>query len=309
MSTSGVVPFIDAHCHTHTRSFDDWETLGATGCAALVISAGVPNLLHLEVHEEMPDLADLRYYWGQPIRFAPLAEAKHYIKVYVAIGLSSMSGWKDWEKALELMPEYLKDPHVIGIGEIGLDPRQIQYQWPMEEQEVALAEQTRIAKQHDVPLILHTPTPPPPDSGKRGGDRRAESVAADVPRGEYKLHYLKKDLEIINRAGLSHELLIVDHSDETTIEWTLRETGAYVGISVGSYFRVTDPHFFAEVIDRHGPERIIVNTDHAAQLSCDILAVPTAIREMRRRGIEEEAIRRSVFDNANNCFRMGLEHG
>ena len=130
-----------------------------------------------------------------------------------------------------------------------------------------------------------------------------------MPRGEYKLHYLKKDLEIINRAGLPHELLIVDHSDETTIEWTLRETEAYVGISVGSYFRVTDPHFFAEVIDRHGPERIIVNTDHAAQLSCDILAVPTAIREMRRRGIEKEAIRRSVFDNANNCFRMGLEHG
>jgi len=309
MSANGVIPYIDTHCHTHTRSYDDWETLGATGCAALVISAGVPNLMYLEMHEEMPDLEDARHYWGQPIRFAPLAEAKHYFKVNVAIGLNHMSGWKDWDKAIELMPELLKDPHVIGIGEIGLDPRQMQYQWPMDEQEEAVARQTQVAKDHKVPLILHTPTPPPAESGKRGGDYRQESVAPDVPMDEYKLHWLKKDLEIIDRVGLPHELLIVDHSDKTTIEWALRETEAYVGISIGSHFRVTNPQFFADVVERYGPERIIVNTDHAALLSCDIMAIPKAIREMRRRGIEEAAIQRAVFDNANECFSMGLEAG
>jgi len=307
MSAKGVVPYIDSHCHSHTLSYDDWETLGEIGCAALVISAGIPNLMHLETHEELPDLADLHNLWGQPIRFAPLAEAKHYFKVYVAIGLSSMSGWKDWEQAIELMPEYLKDPHVIGIGEIGLDPRQMQFQWPMDEQEVALAEQTRVAKEHNVPLILHTPTPAPAESGNRGGDFRQEAVAPDVPMDEYKLHWLKKDLEIINRVGLSHELLIIDHSDATTIEFALRETEAYVGISIGSHFRNTDPHFFADAVERYGPERMIVNTDHLSLLSIDIHAVPKAIREMRRRGIEEEAIRRAVFDNANKCFSMGLE--
>jgi len=304
MSANGVVPFIDTHCHSHTLSYDDWETLGEIGCAALVISAGVPNLLHLETHEELPDLADLKYYWGQPIRFAPLAEAKHYFKVYVAIGLSSMSGWKDWEQAIELMPEYLKDPHVIGIGEIGLDPRQMQYQWPMDEQEVALAEQTRVAKEHNVPLILHTPT-------YYSASSSADTIGGTLPdmsREEYKLHFLKKDMEIINRVGLSHELLIIDHSDETTIEFALQETEAYVGMSIGTPFRNTDPHSFADAVERYGPERMIVNTDHAALLSIDIHAVPKAIREMRRRGIEEEAIQRAVFDNANKCFSMGLEH-
>lgn len=56
MSTSAVIPYIDSHCHTHGFPYDAWETVGATGIAAAVISAGNPHV-HREIHEEVPDLA------------------------------------------------------------------------------------------------------------------------------------------------------------------------------------------------------------------------------------------------------------
>jgi predicted metal-dependent TIM-barrel fold hydrolase len=37
------------------------------------------------------------------------------------------------------------------------------------------------------------------------------------------------------------------------------------------------------------------------------MAIPKAIREMRRRGIAEGAIRRVVFDNANEFYQLGLD--
>ena len=44
MSASAVIPYIDSHCHTHGFPYDAWETVGATGIAAAVISAGNPHV-------------------------------------------------------------------------------------------------------------------------------------------------------------------------------------------------------------------------------------------------------------------------
>ncbi len=52
-------------------------------------------------------------------------------------------------------------------------------------------------------------------------------------------------MEIIDRIGLDHSRVVIDHADETIIEYVLRETGAYLGIGVGLTQRHTDPKFFA----------------------------------------------------------------
>lgn len=109
MSNSAVIPYIDSHCHTHGFPYDAWETVGATGIAAAIISAGNPHV-HREIHEEVPDLADVRRYWDEPIRFAAKAEAMHFFKVYVGVGISMMTKVDQWEQALELIPGYLKSP-------------------------------------------------------------------------------------------------------------------------------------------------------------------------------------------------------
>jgi predicted metal-dependent TIM-barrel fold hydrolase len=301
MSSNAVVPFIDAHCHTHSLSYDAWETIGATGIAAAVISAGNPHV-HREIHENVPNLADVRRYWDGPVRLAAVSEEKHFFKTFVAVGISFMTRVEQWEQAIALMPQYLQMPEVVAVGETGLDP--VQYfgmEWPLEEQKVVFAEQVRVAKELNAPFILHTPTP------KKGRDFLAHLAVSEIPADAYKRHFLETDLEIVNQVGLDHRRLVIDHVDESIIDYAMRETDAYIGIGVGMALRHTNPFYFADVVERYGPERLMINSDHVAYISCDLLAIPKAIREMRRRGIDVPTIRRVVFDNANEFYRLGLD--
>ena len=301
MASSAVIPYIDSHCHTHGFPYDAWETIGSTGVAAVVISAGNPHV-HREIHDEVPDLNDVRRYWEEPIRFSKSAENMHFFKVFVGVGISFMTRVDQWEQALDLIPELLKKSNVVAIGEPGIDP--VQYfgmRWPIEEQKIAFEEQVRLAKKLDVPFILHTPTP------KKSRDFLHELAVSEIPNEEYKRYFLDFDMEIINKVGLDHKRLVIDHVDETILEYVLEETDAYIGIGVGQTMRHTNPQFFADVVERHGPDRLMVNSDHVAYVGNDLLAIPKTIRELRRRGVKDLNIRKAVFSNANEFYGLNLE--
>ena len=301
MASSAVIPYIDSHCHTHGFPYDAWETIGSTGVAAVVISAGNPHV-HREIHDEVPDFNDVRRYWEEPIRFSKSAENMHFFKVFVGVGISFMTRVDQWEQALDLIPELLKKSNVVAIGETGIDP--VQYfgmRWPIEEQKIVFEEQVRLAKKLDVPFILHTPTP------KKSRDFLHELAVSDIPNEEYKRYFLDLDMEIINKVGLDHKRLVIDHVDETILEYVLEETDAYIGIGVGQTMRHTNPQYFADVVERHGPDRLMVNSDHVAYVSNDLLAIPKTIRELRRRGVKDLNIRKAVFSNANQFYGLNLE--
>ena len=301
MASSAVIPYIDSHCHTHGFPYDAWETIGSTGVAAVVISAGNPHV-HREIHDEVPDLNDVRRYWEEPIRFSKSAENMHFFKVFVGVGISFMTRVDQWEQALDLIPELLKKSNVVAIGETGIDP--VQYfgmRWPVEEQKIVFEEQVRLAKKLDVPFILHTPTP------KKNRDFLHELAVSEIPNEEYKRHFLDFDMEIINKVGLDHKRLVIDHVDETILEYVLEETDAYIGIGVGQTMRHTNPQYFADVVERHGPDRLMVNSDHVAYVGNDLLAIPKTIRELRRRGVKDLNIRKAVFSNANEFYGLNLE--
>ena len=301
MASSAVIPYIDSHCHTHGFPYDAWETIGSTGVAAVVISAGNPHV-HREIHDEVPDLNDVRRYWEEPIRFSKSAENMHFFKVFVGVGISFMTRVDQWEQALDLIPELLKKSNVVAIGETGIDP--VQYfgmRWPIEEQKIVFEEQVRLAKKLDVPFILHTPTP------KKNRDFLHELAVSEIPNEEYKRYFLDLDMEIINKVGLDHKRLVIDHVDETILEYVLEETDAYIGIGVGQTMRHTNPQYFADVVERHGPDRLMVNSDHVAYVSNDLLAIPKTIRELRRRGVKDLNIRKAVFSNANEFYGLNLE--
>ena len=301
MASSAVIPYIDSHCHTHGFPYDAWETIGSTGVAAVVISAGNPHV-HREIHDEVPDLNDVRRYWEEPIRFSKSAENMHFFKVFVGVGISFMTRVDQWEQALDLIPELLKKPNVVAIGETGIDP--VQYfgmRWPIEEQKIVFEEQVRLAKKLDVPFILHTPTP------KKNRDFLHELAVSEIPNEEYKRYFLDCDMEIINKVGLDHKRLVIDHVDETILEYVLEETDAYIGIGVGQTMRHTNPQYFADVVERHGPDRLMVNSDHVSYVSNDLLAIPKTIRELRRRGVKDLNIRKAVFSNANEFYGLNLE--
>ena len=80
-----------------------------------------------------------------------------------------------------------------------------------------------------------------------------------------------------------------------------------MGIGVGQTLRHTNPIWFADVVEEHGPERLMINSDHIAYVGNDMMAIPKAIREMLRRGIKRADIAKAVFGNANAFYSLALE--
>ncbi|MFQ5839147.1 MAG: TatD family hydrolase [Candidatus Methylomirabilales bacterium] len=295
------VLYIDAHSHAHGLPWDHWEILGMTGCAAVVLSCSNPHATR-EIYNTPPGPDEMIRSWEQPLRLARVAEKVHLFKVYTAVAVSSQTRIRDWEQLLEPLRVYLKDPLVVAVGELGLDP--VQYfglAWPIEEQTEALTAQLQIAKETDKPVILHTPTP------KEARDFLVDlTTEALPPPGVYKRTYLEADLDLVARVGLDERRLVVDHADASIIEFVLRETEAWIGISIGSSLRPTGPGEAAALVERYGPDRIMLNSDHLAYMSVDPFAIPRAAREMVRRGLGETAIRRVLFENACDFYGLDL---
>jgi len=296
-----VSRYIDSHNHMHALSWDEWELFAMTGMAGAVLSCGNPHV-HREIWETPPSAADIFRFWDSPIRLARVAEDKHFMRLRCALGVSSMMRVDGWEKLTEKLPEYLDDPHVVAVGEVGLDPSQyFQLTWPLEDQERCLEAQARIASEAGVPLILHTPTP------KKNADfLGGVAVQGEVSSKEFRLHYLRRDLEVIKKAGLDHSLLVIDHVDGTIIDYVCTETAAWCAISIGSALRPIHSSQVAEWVQKYGPDRIMLNSDHLGYRSIDFFSVPKALRAMRRSEIPEINIRRVSFDNANELFGLNL---
>lgn len=266
------------------------------GIQAAVISAGSPYL-YRTVRTEVPGPREIEELWRQPISLARTAPQDLLFRLYVSIGISHVTRVRDWEKLVEKMPEYLQDPLVVAVGEMGLDPFQVWgMTWSLEEQEEVLKRQLQLAKLHGKPFILHTPSP----------KKRALVGGGTALPGDIKRYCLERDIRVVEAVGFPQDRLVVDHCDAATLEFVLRETRACAGISVGSAIRDVRPQDVAEMVARHGPERVLLNSDLIAYTSCDVFGLPASFRAMRRLGLSVQEIRQVAFDNANAFYRLGL---
>ena len=239
--------FIDSHNHLHGFSFDDWELQGMCGMAGSVLSCGNPHV-HREIWKRAPGPEDVRRLWESPLRMAEAAEAKHHIRAMCAVGVSSMTRVDGWERLIDALPGYLENERVAALGEVGLDPGQyFGFSWDLEEQAKCLEAQARMAAELKKPLILHTPTYKNPKEFLGGVDTQG-SISPE----EFRLHYLKMDMEVIDAAGLDHALLVVDHVDATIVDFVHEETGAWCATSLGSRLRPIPPAAVVEWVRRHG---------------------------------------------------------
>ncbi len=291
-----MIPYIDSHTHMHSLPWDDWELLGMCGMQAAVISAGSPYLSR-SVRSDVPGPSDIEALWRQPIQLAGTAPQDLLFRLYVSIGISHATRVRDWEKLLERMPKYFQNPPVVAVGEMGLDPFQVWgMTWSLEEQEDVLQGQLQVAKLHDKPFILHTPSPK-----KRAMVAGGVALPPDIRRS-----CLERGLRVVESVGFPQDRLVVDHSDAATLEFVLKETNAYAGISVGLAIREIRPQDVAEMVARHGPDRILLNSDLVAYTSYDVLGLPASFRAMRRLGVPLKHIQQAAFENANAFYGLGL---
>jgi len=130
--------FVDTHCHFDFPPFVGDEAASLARAAA----AGVEKIIAVGVSAD---------------RFAGvLALAAQHDAVYAALGMHPMAIAEHGEPQLAALEQHLKarPPKLVAIGEIGLDLFIDNPQF--ERQQALLDAQLRLARDYDLPVILHS---------------------------------------------------------------------------------------------------------------------------------------------------------
>ena len=129
--------FIDTHAHIYTDAFqNEYAEIVDRAKSANVNQILMPNI---DV-KSMKDVMDLHKMY--PDACLPM------------VGLHPCSVKEDYEEELSILSTYLQKDEIIAVGEIGLD-----LYWDKtfaEEQTIAFRTQIQWAKQHDLPIVIHS---------------------------------------------------------------------------------------------------------------------------------------------------------
>ncbi|NEP43229.1 MAG: hydrolase TatD [Okeania sp. SIO2H7] len=178
------------------------------------------------------------------------------------------------EEVLELLPLYLSKEGVVAVGEIGFDDMT-----PAEEK--YFRQQLELAKEFDLPVLVHTP-----HRNKKEGTIRS--------------------LEICNEQGLDPQMVVIDHVNEETVRETL-DGGFWAAFSIYPQTKVGNERM-VDMLREYGSDRIIVNSAADWGIS-DTLAVPKTARLMLERGISEADVRAVCYENALTVYgKSGQMH-
>lgn len=296
--TTGTIPYIDPHVHMADLGWDSLEMMGIGGMAAAVNPMARPDVV-IKKRSGAFEADDILRCWDHMLWLAERFEKTFFYKVYVALSWGSNSRVHDVDRLHRAMADYLKHGRVVAVGELGLDP----YQWSttvsQADSEGIIEEQLAVAKDLGVPVILHSPMFKAPGHYIEG-----PKLPEGSPPWPFKVSTAQRTFAIAERVGLNHSQVVIDHSDSDLIRWALENTKAYVAISGACVWRGISPWQAAQWVQKYGPERIMVNSDAHQHLSMDAMWLPRTIREMRRVGLNEATIRRVVYDNPKNFYRL-----
>lgn len=302
------LPWVDIHNHAHTLSWDDREKLSLSGCqASIMIGAAYYWAPYRPVRSE-----DVRFLWDDALARMEQIERAHFFDVSLGIGIHTWSRVEAVDELLAVMPEYCALDEVTAIGEIGITRAQHVDRWELADQRAVVREQMAIARDQDLPVILHTP--PTLDEGATpGGDELAiyemdeSQLQAPVLGDDASLEATKIDLECKDEAGLPDEQVVVSHADESMTEYVMDNSECYLSFTIGyPWLTGVTPADVADAIKRYGPDRIMVDSDNAGTIKSDFFAVKRAVFELYRMGIDLQTIKQVVYDTPRDVFDLDL---
>ena len=190
--------FIDAHLHTDMIEDVQLQKLVMMGMEAAVIPSP-----HMFVGTHDADTVLLL--WERFLTMEATTAKTLGYEAFTSISVPFFGvNRADAEQCLERMPEFLANERVVAMGEIGLD-------CGTEFEEWLFREHLRLAKAHDLPVILHTPI------------RLAPQGPVVTPRV----------YEIIKEEGYPVERCVFDHAGEETMDFRM-STGGMVGLSASA---------------------------------------------------------------------------
>lgn len=250
--------FIDPHAHMISRTTDDYEAMARAGVVAVIEPA-------FWLGQPRTNVGTFIDYFSTITGFERFRAGQFGIRHYCTIGLNPKEANNEAlaEAVLEVLPRFALKEGVVALGELGYDE-----QTPLEDR--FLRAQIELAKEFDLPIMIHTP-----HRDKRSGTLRTMDVLA-----EHKF---------------DPAACVIDHNNEETVEDVL-ERGYWAAFSIYPGTKMGNERM-TEIVRRYGPDHLIVDSACDWGVS-DSLAVPKTARLMAERGIAEEAIRKVTYANA-----------
>jgi len=262
---------IDTHVMMESLGLQDLEAMSACGVKAIIADAagGMDYATSAQ--------AAINYFEHTLVGETKRA-SDYFIDVYVIVGINMNAVPADYEKILDALPEYLKRERVVGVGEIGLEPKSGTCP-DLGKQEEILKAELRIAKEHDKAAVMHLTS--------------AERVG-----------WIERYIKLIDEVGFDRNKAIIVHSDSSTTK-IITDAGCIAGLSVLPMRRTT-PEDAAKIISENDMDRILVSSDSRIRHRSDPLSVPRIAVQMRRLGLSEEDVKKVLFDNPNRVFNLRI---
>lgn len=256
--------YIDPHIHMSSRTTDDYEAMSSAGIVAVIEPAFWLGQLRTHPGSYQDYLATL-------VGWECFRASRFNIRHCCAIGLNAKEANNESlaRAVLEMLPLFLDKENVVAVGEIGFDEIT-----PAEEK--YFHAQLELAKEYDLPVIVHTPHMD-------------------------KLNGASRSMAIIGEHGLSPRMVVIDHNTEITVKNVL-DRGYWTGFTIYPRSKMGKDRM-VEIVRRYGVERIIVNSSADWGIS-DPLAVPKTAALMLERGIPADRVKQVSYANALAVFRQ-----
>ena len=250
--------FVDPHTHMISRTTDDYQAMAAQGIVALIEPAfwvGQPRT-HVGTYID---------YLSAIVGFEQFRAGQFGVRHYCAVGLNAKEANNEElaESVMEILPRFAVKEGVVAIGEIGYDEQ-------TELEDRYFRRQLDLAKELDLPVMIHTPH-------------------RDKKRGTLR------SMDVCTEHGLDPGKVVIDHNNEETVTEVL-DRGFWAAFSIYPSTKMGNARM-VEILRRFGATRIIVDSACDWGIS-DPLAVPKTARLALERGISEDDIGLACYRNA-----------
>lgn len=261
---------VDAHVHLDRVAGEDILRMAWGG-----VEVGIIPTPHLMSGLFYP--GTLIQLWEKTLGYMVEYGASMGIDCYATLSVPFYGLNKEgYDECLKALPSYLKEDRVVGVGEIGLDNGN--------DHEVGLfKDQLAIAKEHDLPVMLHTPTPREP---------QVAGVTSQV-------------IDVLKAENFPLERAVLDHTGKNTVDLRLN-SGAVTGLSI-CYDKLTAEEAAEIVIDNPAKRDWITLGSELGYGGAGHLSLVKVAWAMRMGGMKKEDIEKVTWDNPKRLFNLPIE--
>ena len=249
--------FIDPHIHCVSRVTDDYQNQFRHGMRVVIEPA-------FWLGQPRTSAGTFRDYFSMLLEWEPQRAANYGLthRCLMALNPKEANDPRVADPVMEMLPEFLNHPNVIGVGETGYDEITA-------AEEKALLRHVELAKEINLPVMVHTPH-------------------RDKARGT------ERTMDVLEDMGMDPARVIIDHSTEETTKMIL-DRGYWAGHTVYPHTKLTAERF-ANIFMEFGTERMMINSSGDWGESDPLNVIKTAAL-LEQRGAARADIQKLVWQN------------